>query len=192
MVERVKILTKKKKKNKSNTPRRIRMKRSSRLQAAKHWISKYDGKNLVSGYSNYFSVDKLCAVKELEMLGHTFSDKYKQELKDDMIRKQVNKERRTEHRKRELEMNLSEESDETFAFIAGYTSGGASYGITWEEWGNIQKGEKDLESSFEEVEGENEVNVVRDEEKINVQIKEDPISDNYKSLIAIEDDDLPF
>lgn len=178
-----------KKKNKSNTPRRIRMKRSSRLQAAKHWIPKYDGKNLVSGYSNYFAVDKLCAVKELEMLGHTFSDKYKQELKDDMIRKQVNKERRTEHRKRELEMNLSEESDETFAFISGYTSGGASYGITWEEWVDIQKHEKNLESSFE---GENEVNVVRDEEKNNVQIKENPISDNYKSLIAIEDDDLPF
>ncbi|MCZ0704484.1 hypothetical protein J2T56_003006 [Natronobacillus azotifigens] len=184
-----------KKKNKSNTPRRKRMKRSSRLQAAKHWIPKYNGKNLVSGYSNYFAVDKLCAVKELEMLGHTFSDKYKQELKDNMIRRQVNKERRrTEHRKRELEMDLFEESDETFAFIAGYTSGGASYGITWEEWGDIEKGEEDLESSFEEdeVEGENGVNVVRDEEKNNVQIKEGAFSNNQKSVIEIEEDDLPF
>ena len=25
------------------------------------------------------------------------------------------------------------ESDDTFAFIAGYTSGGVPYGITWEE-----------------------------------------------------------
>jgi len=25
------------------------------------------------------------------------------------------------------------ESDDTFAYIAGYTSGGAPYGITWEE-----------------------------------------------------------
>jgi hypothetical protein len=25
------------------------------------------------------------------------------------------------------------ESDETFAYIAGYTSGGAPYGVTWDE-----------------------------------------------------------
>ena len=31
------------------------------------------------------------------------------------------------------------ESDETFAFIAGYTSGGAPYGITWEEMEAIER-----------------------------------------------------
>ena len=30
----------------------------------------------------------------------------------------------------------SPDSDETFAVIAGYTSGGMPYGITWEEWEN--------------------------------------------------------
>ena len=30
------------------------------------------------------------------------------------------------------------ESDENFAFIAGYTSGGAPYGLTHEEWNEIQ------------------------------------------------------
>lgn len=30
-------------------------------------------------------------------------------------------------------MNL--EQDDTFFFIAGYTSGGAPYGITWEQMG---------------------------------------------------------
>ena len=169
------------------------MKQSSRLQAAKHWIPKYNGKNLVKGYSNYFAVDKLCAVKELEMLGHTFSDKYKQKLKDDVIRKQKETERRKEDRKRELEMDLCEENDETFAFIAGYTSGGAPYGITWEEWGNIEKGEEDLESFFEEEdEGENGVNVERDEEKNSVQMEEAPFSYNKEPVIEIEDDDLPF
>lgn len=33
-------------------------------------------------------------------------------------------------------MNLKEiDQDEIFYFIAGYTSGGASYGATWEEMG---------------------------------------------------------
>lgn len=33
------------------------------------------------------------------------------------------------------------ESDENFAFIAGYTSGGAPYGITWEE---MERRDKEL------------------------------------------------
>ena len=42
-------------------------------------------------------------------------------------------------RKKQLssEMNAPEiiEQDETFYYIAGYTSGGAPYGVTWEEMG---------------------------------------------------------
>jgi hypothetical protein len=34
------------------------------------------------------------------------------------------------------------ESDHYFAFIMGYTSGGAAYGITHEEWKMIQEEEK--------------------------------------------------
>ena len=45
-------------------------------------------------------------------------------------------------KKEVFEDNLFE-SDETFAFIAGYTSGGAPYGVTWEEMEEI-KG-KDVE-----------------------------------------------
>ena len=40
------------------------------------------------------------------------------------------------------------ESDATFAFIAGYTSGGAPYGITWEEMEAIERREVEL---FEKV-----------------------------------------
>jgi len=35
------------------------------------------------------------------------------------------------------------ESDHNFAFIMGYTSGGAAYGITHNEWRKIQEEEKD-------------------------------------------------
>jgi hypothetical protein len=34
----------------------------------------------------------------------------------------------------ELERLSGIEQDEYFAYIIGYTSGGAPYGITWEEW----------------------------------------------------------
>ena len=35
------------------------------------------------------------------------------------------------------------ESDDTFAFIAGYTAGGFPYGITWEEIAEIEQNEKE-------------------------------------------------
>lgn len=35
------------------------------------------------------------------------------------------------------------ESDDTFAFITGYTAGGFPYGITWEEMAEIESNEKE-------------------------------------------------
>ena len=35
------------------------------------------------------------------------------------------------------------ESDDRFAFIAGYTAGGFPYGITWEEMTEIEQNEKE-------------------------------------------------
>ena len=43
----------------------------------------------------------------------------------------------------DLEHNLFE-SDDTFAFIAGYTSCGFAYGITWEEMEAIEQSDKVL------------------------------------------------
>ncbi len=37
------------------------------------------------------------------------------------------------------------DSDETFYYIAGYTSGGAPYGVTWDEMGLEPNGEVDEE-----------------------------------------------
>ncbi|MEN1969066.1 hypothetical protein WMZ97_13450 [Lentibacillus sp. N15] len=73
------------------------------------------------------------------MLGYTFSEAYKQQLKDNEVQKQREAEKRKERRKQE---QMAEEwddfSDETFAFITGYTSGGAPFGVTWEEMENGQ------------------------------------------------------
>ncbi|OEF97212.1 hypothetical protein [Desulfuribacillus alkaliarsenatis] len=73
-----------KKTKKSNTPRHKRLNRKSRLQAAKTWITKYNGKNLVRGYSKHFAVDLLCAAKELELLGYEVKKEYIEKLKIDL------------------------------------------------------------------------------------------------------------
>ncbi|MDU0458959.1 MAG: hypothetical protein RW306_09545 [Geobacteraceae bacterium] len=42
-------------------------------------------------------------------------------------------------KKRAAQVFLEPESDDCFAFIAGYTPGGAPYGITWEEQEEIER-----------------------------------------------------
>lgn len=48
------------------------------------------------------------------------------------------KKSRRKKKQEEFEDRLFE-SDDTFAFIAGYTSGGAPYGVTWEEMEEIEQ-----------------------------------------------------
>ena len=139
----------KRKKKKSNTPRHKRMKRPQRLQAAEHWIPKYNGKNLVKGYSKHFGVNRLCAVMELEMLGYTYSESYKQQLKDVEMQKQRDAEKRKARKQEQMEDEWDDFSDDTFAYIAGYTSGGAAFGVTWEELEEMENDEDtDFESEF--------------------------------------------
>ncbi|UOQ83753.1 hypothetical protein [Gracilibacillus salinarum] len=127
-------MKKKKKKKNNSVPRRKRTNKQGRLQAAPHWIPKYEGKNLVKGYAKHFGVNKLNAIVELETLGYEIDEKYKDIIKQDEIRKQnvtIERKRRKAEQKQMEEQDF--ESDETFYYIAGYTPGGAPYGITWEE-----------------------------------------------------------
>jgi hypothetical protein len=123
------------KKNKRNlVPRRKRMDRKSRLQSATDWIKKYEGKNIIASYAKWFGVDLICAMTELELLGLTFSDKRKAQMKqavEDRIQK-----RNLLKENRNQKNNSGDddfESNEIFAFIAGYTDGGVPFGITHEE-----------------------------------------------------------
>lgn len=118
---------------KAKCPRHKRMNRAGRLQAAKYWLTKYEGKSIVRGYSKHFGVTKICAVIELRMLGHEISEKYLEKLKADELQKQ----RLAEKRKREKELNLSNSmhqySDDTFYFISGHTSNDILYGLKYDE-----------------------------------------------------------
>jgi hypothetical protein len=114
----------------TGTPRRKRLNRESRLQAARRWLAAYDGRRVVKSYAKWFGVDKLCAIRELQMLGVA--------LDPDHIRSAKALQRSRAPRKSGTDPPVpggyGEIRDENFAFIAGFTEGGAPYGVTWGEW----------------------------------------------------------
>src|ERR1700680_3426969 len=124
------------KKKSRQAPRRKRMARRGRLCSARatRWVEQYKGKDIVAGYANWFAVDPLCAVIELRMLGVTIGAERESRMKAAIEARTTERKRRQELRAPQLEQ-LPPDSDETFAFIAGYTSAGAPYGITFEELG---------------------------------------------------------
>lgn len=71
----------KRKKHRSLGPRRKRMRRPARLQAAVKWRSGYGGKNIVRGYARWFGVDLVCAMVELRMLGVAIDAEYEQQVR---------------------------------------------------------------------------------------------------------------
>ena len=136
-------------------PRRKRYNRKQRLSVAKKWIPTYEGKNLVKGYSKWFGVDKFCTITELEILGHEIDPKYKEQiLKQHKAKSEADQKKKSEERE-----ELESWQDSNFYFIAGYTSGGAPYGITWEEYERDIKEDteerQDEENNIEEIESDN-------------------------------------
>jgi predicted membrane metal-binding protein len=113
------------------------LKRDIRLSSAKNWIKTYSGNNLVKGYSKKYSIDKLCAVKEIRILGVEISEEYEKQLIHSM--EALRQQRHLFKEKREDELNPfgGFDRDENFAMIMGYTSGGIPYGVTHEEMDKI-------------------------------------------------------
>ncbi|HEX6369183.1 MAG TPA: hypothetical protein VF006_09640 [Longimicrobium sp.] len=106
------------------------MTRAARLQAAKHWLPTYRGGNLVRGYRKWFGVSDVCAVLELRMLGVDLPDARLEQARRD---EQARAGRRTRQKEQHARADDAGEWDEEFAFIAGYTEGGAPYGIRWDD-----------------------------------------------------------
>lgn len=137
----------KKKKSKS-VPKRKRMTRESRLRSSKtkQWIASYRGNNIVKGYAKWHGVDLLCAVIELRKLGIPVSDEREQEIRTTIhAREKQNAARKL--KQATSKADWSEESEWGFAYIAGYTSGGAPYGLTHEE-NAVLNGEAEPEPWF--------------------------------------------
>lgn len=121
----------KKKKRKSTQPKRWSFNRKQRLAAAKGWMQTYEGKYLIKGYTRRYKVDILCAIVELRMLGVEISEEY-----ENQVKQSIEGNRRAKQLKKQQQAEAAyfeDYVDEGFYFVAGYTSGGAPYGLTWEQ-----------------------------------------------------------
>lgn len=112
-------------------------------------MAAYDGTpyggDIVKAYRKKFAVDRMKAVEELQLLGVSLTkeqiDREKAAVKayqEIQRAKKAKRKKIREQKKMEKDNPLFfEDQDDTFYYIAGYTSGGAPYGVTWEEMGFI-------------------------------------------------------
>lgn len=123
------------------------MKFAERKIKAEKWVAEYDGTpyggDIIKAYRKKFAVDRMKAVAELQMLGVSLTEE-QIERENAAIRTYQNiqrakkaKRKKSREQKRIQKDNpvFHEDQDDTFYYIAGYTSGGAPYGVTWEEMG---------------------------------------------------------
>lgn len=144
------------KKRNNACPRRKRLSRKGRLQSAKAtgWVQSYRGKNLIRGYCKWFAVDPVCAIIELRQLGVRIDAEREAHYRELADRKADA--RRARRQVDQMQTEDLWDSDETFAYIAGYTPAGFPYGVTWEEYdasasvGPEQDGEPGLPASGED------------------------------------------
>lgn len=121
------------------------MKFAERKVKAKKWVSEYNGTpyggDIIKAYRKKFAVDRMKAVAELQMLGVSLTkeqiDREKAAVKayqDIQRAKKAKRKKLREQKRMQKDIPVFHEAqDDTFYYIAGYTSGGAPYGVTWEE-----------------------------------------------------------
>ena len=138
--------------------KRIRQqkKRQLRLARARAWLATYRGSRIVRAYRKEFNVDIVCAVRDLQEIGYKFAAGCAENLlKSEMTRREQLRQKKIQE-KLSKQYPDNEDQDGLFYYIAGYTSGGFPYGITWEEMGLLP---------FESVVGDNN----GDDEMANIE-----------------------
>lgn len=132
------------------------MKFDERRPKAEKWVTAYDGTlcggDIVKAYRKKFAVDRMKAVEELQLLGVSLTkeqiDREKAAVRayqEARKAKKAKRKRKREQERMEKEgLLFGEDQDDTFFYIAGYTSGGAPYGVTWEEMG-LEPGMEDID-----------------------------------------------
>lgn len=106
------------------------MNRAQRLQAVANLLPVWpqEGSGLLWRYTSWFRVDRLCALIELELLGFEFPPAYREQAS----RPSRARPEPASHGVYGLDW------DDHHAFIIDFTSGGAAYGVTWEEWEKLE------------------------------------------------------
>ena len=108
--------------------------RELRLRKARQWVLTYEGKHIVRAYRKRFNLDPTCALNDLQTIGALSTGNLENMRRAEEIRLLKKREEREMKAQQELAEKFAD-SDDTFFYIAGYTSGGAPYGVTWEEMG---------------------------------------------------------
>jgi len=109
--------------------------KEKRLARAPKWIASYTGTHIDKAYKKRFGVDQLCAMKELIMLGVNLDPVYVERTTEaEMIRRAQLQQKKQERKEQGWLARHADQNDQFF-FIAGYTSGGVPYGVTWAEMG---------------------------------------------------------
>jgi len=108
------------------------MKQEARLVSARKWLATQKGRKpvaIANSYRKWYGVDWLCAIRELTSLGILFPEAWVSQLKQSLENALPAKARRKENQG--IANQPPHEGNGDFAFIAGYTDGGAPYGVTW-------------------------------------------------------------
>ena len=108
--------------------------REVRLRKARQWVLTYEGTHIVRAYRKRFKLDPACALRDMEEIGALSPEKLAAMKQAEALRLEQRRREREEKERLRFE-ELFPYSDDRFVFIAGYTSGGAPYGLTWEEMG---------------------------------------------------------
>ena len=123
----------------STTPKWAKQKNTAarhaaRIRMARQWLPPHKGTHPVPAHRGKIKVDVPTALNDLEEIGALTPEQA-------AVKRQA-EQKRQEHLRREREAKKQQsfydrfpDSDDRFYFIAGYTSGGAPYGVTWEEMG---------------------------------------------------------
>lgn len=108
----------------------------ARIRMARQWFAAYTGtgKHIVHAYRKKFKVDVTTALNDLGEIGALSPEQIAMKRQAEGMRQE-----RLWREKKEKELQAFydrfPDSDDRFFFIAGYTSGGAPYGVTWQEMG---------------------------------------------------------
>lgn len=108
--------------------------REIRLQKARQWALTYEGKHIVRAYRKRFKLDITCALRDLGEIGALNPEELARLQEAERVRLEQLRKKREQKAVQDFYDHFPY-SDDHFYFIAGYTPGGAPYGVTWEEMG---------------------------------------------------------
>jgi hypothetical protein len=131
---------------KKTQPKRKRFRKPARLASAQNWLPAQAGRTarqIAASYRKRYGVDWQAAILELQTLGLTFDEGWLIQIRKTLENAQRARAAANEARKQKAALQDLADSDENFAFIAGYTPGGFPYGITWEEAAALEQPECD-------------------------------------------------